>query len=79
MCSARWSASATSSDDYDDLRSTRIHLTTRGKLVVATIREAVLEVEGEWRQKLGSRRLELLRQLLIELSEAGPEPPGPAS
>ena len=66
-------------DDRDDLRSTRIHLTSRGKLVVTTIREAVMEVEGEWRQKLGSQRLELLRQMLIELSEAGPEPPGPAS
>ena len=66
-------------DDRDDLRSTRIHLTSRGKLVVTTIREAVMEVEGEWRQKLGTKRLELLRQMLVELSEADPEPPGPAS
>ncbi|HTO92017.1 MAG TPA: MarR family transcriptional regulator [Candidatus Sulfotelmatobacter sp.] len=55
-------------DDPDDLRSTRISLTARGRKVVATIREAVMEVERDWARKLGPKRLELLRQLLVELS-----------
>ena len=64
-------------DDRDDLRSRRVYLTGRGKSVVVTIREAVMEVEREWERKLGSKRLGLLRQLLIELSAESSESPGP--
>ncbi len=54
-------------DDADDLRSRRIHLTARGKSVVRVIREAVTEVEREWEQRLGAKRMEQLRELLREL------------
>jgi len=56
-------------DDPDDLRSRRIHLTRRGKSAILTIREAVAEVERGWGQRLGSKRLRLLRDLLREISE----------
>ena len=55
-------------DDLDDMRSRRIHLTERGKEVGRAMREAVREVEREWEARLGSRRLNLLRDLLQDLS-----------
>jgi DNA-binding MarR family transcriptional regulator len=56
-------------DHPDDLRSRRIHLTPRGRSAGMTMREAVLEVERDWEQRLGSRRLATLRELLRELCE----------
>lgn len=56
-------------DDPDDLRSRRIHLTTRGRSAALTMREAVAEVEREWEQRLGVKRLALLRELLGGLCE----------
>jgi DNA-binding MarR family transcriptional regulator len=57
-------------DDRDDLRARRIHLTARGRSIALTLREAVLEVERDWEQKLGAKRFKALRQMLTELSQA---------
>ena len=57
-------------DDPDDLRSRRIHLTPRGRSAGLTMREAVMEVEGDWERRLGAKRLGLLRELLRELGES---------
>jgi len=57
-------------DDRDDLRARRIHLTARGRSIALTLREAVLEVERDWEQKLGAKRFKALRQMLAELSQA---------
>lgn len=54
--------------DPHDLRSKRIHLTARGRSVALTMREAVTEVEREWARRLGPKRLELLRDILMELN-----------
>jgi len=51
------------------LRSRRIHLTPRGRSAALTMREAVAEVEREWKHRLGAKRLALLRELLGELCE----------
>jgi DNA-binding MarR family transcriptional regulator len=59
-------------DDPDDLRARRIHLTARGRSVALVIREAVREVERDWERRLGSKRLALLRELLLELREEVP-------
>jgi len=66
-------------DDRDDRRSTRIHLTARGKAVVVTIRQAVMEVERAWERKLGRKRLEQLRALLVELWDESAALQGPGS
>lgn len=55
-------------NDSDDMRSRRIHLTARGRSAGVTMREAVTEVEREWEERLGSKRLAMLRQLLREIS-----------
>ena len=55
--------------DEDDRRSTRIALTERGYAAGHVIRDAVREIEVEWAGKLGRRRFEQLRSLLIELNE----------
>lgn len=54
--------------DPDDLRSRRISVTNRGDAIAAVIREAVGEIEAEWREKLGAGRFEELRSLLVELN-----------
>src|SRR5215471_5360757 len=56
-------------DDPDDLRSRRIHLTARGRAAGLAMREAVTEVERDWERRLGSKRMEQLRELLRELGE----------
>ena len=53
----------------DDLRSKRIVLTERGIAAVGVIREAVVEMEAAWEQRLGSKRFAQLRNLLIELQQ----------
>ena len=62
-------------DDPDDLRARRIHLTPRGRAAGMVMREAVTEVERDWARRLGSQRLEQLRELLREL---GSDAAGPA-
>jgi DNA-binding MarR family transcriptional regulator len=56
--------------DPGDLRSRRIRLTARGARAVRVMRDAVREVEEEWSAALGPGRLELLRELLIDLRRA---------
>ena len=40
----------------------------RGKAAGLIMREAVTEVERDWERRLGSKRMELLKELLRELS-----------
>jgi DNA-binding MarR family transcriptional regulator len=54
--------------DPDDQRSRRIALTERGLATVPVIRGAVAEVEREWAQRLGRRRFDELKELLVELN-----------
>ena len=54
--------------DADDLRSRRIALTPRAEAAVPVIRDAVAEIETEWRQQLGSERFDQLRNALVELN-----------
>jgi DNA-binding MarR family transcriptional regulator len=56
------------SDDPDDRRSKRVHLTERGHAVVRTIRATVARVESEWERELGADRFAALRDLLIDLN-----------
>ena len=53
----------------DDLRSKRIFLTQRGVAAVGVIRDAVVEMEAAWEQRLGPKRFALLRTLLLELQQ----------
>src|SRR5512133_1140314 len=53
--------------DPDDLRSKRIVLTSRGISAILVIREAVAETEAVWSERLGKKRFEQLRKLLVEL------------
>ena len=55
--------------DPDDQRSRRVHLTPRGRRVAETMREAVTELEAEWRTLLGHDDFERLRGLLMRLNE----------
>jgi DNA-binding MarR family transcriptional regulator len=55
--------------DPDDQRSKRITLTARGTAAVGVIRDAVGEVEGSWAARLGSKRFDQLRGLLLELHD----------
>jgi DNA-binding MarR family transcriptional regulator len=54
--------------DPDDLRSKRIALTPRGTAAVEAIRESVGELESVWARKLGAKRFDELRTLLLELN-----------
>jgi DNA-binding MarR family transcriptional regulator len=54
----------------DDLRSKRIVLTRRGVAAVGVIRDAVVEMEAAWAQRLGPKRFALLRNLLLELQQS---------
>ena len=60
-------------DDPDDMRSRRIHVTARGKSAGLIMREAVMEVERRWEQRLGPKRMALLRELLRELAAQADE------
>jgi DNA-binding MarR family transcriptional regulator len=55
-------------EDPSDHRSKRIHVTTRGRHAMTTIREIVAEVEADWEQQLGPQRFANLRELLAELN-----------
>ena len=56
--------------DPDDLRSKRVALTPRGKSAIRVIREAVGEVETSWAQRLGPKRFDQLRKLLVDLNQS---------
>src|SRR5947208_5172205 len=56
--------------DPDDLRSKRVALTARGESAVGVIREAVGEVETSWAQRLGRKRFDQLRTLLLDLNQS---------
>jgi len=56
-------------DDPDDRRSKRIELTERGLGVRRAIREAVREIEAEWKRELGAAEFARLRRLLVELRD----------
>jgi DNA-binding MarR family transcriptional regulator len=55
--------------DPDDARSKRIALTQRGRALVPVIRDAVAEVERDWATRLGQKRFDRLRALLVELND----------
>src|SRR5436190_5706540 len=56
--------------DPDDLRSKRVALTPRGESAIRVIREAVGEVETSWAQRLGPKRFDQLRKLLLDLNQS---------
>ena len=58
----------TRSDDPDDQRSKRIHLTDRGHAAAQCIRATVAQIETELEQELGPRQFGQLRQLLTQLN-----------
>jgi len=53
--------------DERDGRAKLVRPTERGHAAVAAAREAMVEIEEEWAQLLGRRKLEQLRGLLVEL------------
>ena len=61
--------------DPDDRRAKLVRSTARGSELYAIARRFVAEVEGEWTERLGQRKMGTLRELLVELN-AGlrPEP-----
>jgi DNA-binding MarR family transcriptional regulator len=56
--------------DPADLRSRRIALTRRGEHAIEVIRDAVAEIEREWRAKLGARRFAQLQGLLRDIADS---------
>ncbi|MGO8906941.1 MAG: MarR family winged helix-turn-helix transcriptional regulator [Solirubrobacteraceae bacterium] len=60
--------------DAEDQRFKRVHLTERGQSAVQAIREIVLEVEADWKQQLGPRRVAELRNLLEQLNAKTAQP-----
>lgn len=61
--------------DPDDRRAKLVRSTARGSELYAIARRFVAEVEAEWTERLGQRKMRTLRELLVELN-AGlrPEP-----
>jgi len=61
--------------DPDDRRAKLVRSTARGSELYAVARRFVAEVEAEWTERLGQRKMGTLRELLVELN-AGlrPEP-----
>ena len=61
--------------DPDDRRAKLVRSTARGSELYAIARRFVAEVEAEWAERLGQRKMGTLRELLVELN-AGlrPEP-----
>ena len=55
------------SEDGDDQRGRRIHLTERGWAAGKAMREIVSEVEAEWTENVGPKRFAELRAVLAEL------------
>ena len=61
--------------DPDDRRAKLVRSTARGSELYAIARRFVAEVEAEWTERLGQRKMGTLQELLVELN-AGlrPEP-----
>lgn len=57
-----------------DQRGKVIYLTDRGMELAAAVKEAVEQVEADWQQILGKRRLVALKQSLEELRSATDRP-----
>ena len=53
-----------------DARSKRIALTPRGVLMAQTLRDAVIQIEHDWQERLGPKRFAQLRELLRALGES---------
>lgn len=52
-----------------DQRARVVRLTERGRLLLAAIRRLHAEVEGEWADRMGRRRLAALRRAMVELTD----------
>jgi len=57
------------SDDPDDMRSKRVHLTQRGEALRRTIRRTVTTIEAELEAELGKTSYAQLRALLVRLND----------
>lgn len=57
------------SDDLDDQRSKRVHLTARGEALRRVIRRTVTRIEAELEAELGSAAYTQLRELLVRLND----------
>jgi DNA-binding MarR family transcriptional regulator len=55
--------------DPHDLRSKRVVLTARGEAAIHVIRTAVGEIESEWSHRIGARRFDQLRSLLLQINQ----------
>jgi DNA-binding MarR family transcriptional regulator len=53
--------------DPEDRRASRVRLTARGRAFAEDVREFARRVEGEWGKRVGTRRIEGLRQTLALL------------
>ena len=56
-------------DDPDDQRAKRVHLTERGNALRGKIRRTVAKIEQELEAELGSRAYAQLRDLLVRLND----------
>jgi DNA-binding MarR family transcriptional regulator len=63
--------------NLEDHRSKRVHLTPRGHGAIQTMRSAVVAVEQEWANALGTDDVEALRAILVRLSGVLSEPAAP--
>jgi DNA-binding MarR family transcriptional regulator len=57
-------------DDPDDQRAKRVHLTERGNALRGKIRRTVAKIEQELEAELGSRAYAQLRDLLVRLNDS---------
>ena len=56
--------------DPSDRRAKLVRATARGGEVYALAREFLTKTEAEWTRKLGKRKMDQLRELLVELNSA---------
>jgi DNA-binding MarR family transcriptional regulator len=57
--------------DPSDGRAKIIRLTERGHAAQRAGFERIVEIEEEWRERFGEERVEAMRELLVELTDAG--------
>lgn len=55
--------------DPEDGRARRVRITNRGAQAQAAAGEVVAQVESEWEQHLGGRRMDALREALVRLRD----------
>lgn len=55
--------------DPEDGRARRVRITNRGAQAQAAAGEVVEQVESEWEQHLGGRRMDALREALVRLRD----------